>query len=99
MDYGQGTAEVLPEIASHFKDKIAIIIDGACRSGYDVIRLLALGADFAMIGRPIARMSLAGGPEAVQSYLEFVKSELRRAMLMTGCDTIDQITKSILIGT
>ncbi|MBU2510870.1 alpha-hydroxy-acid oxidizing protein [bacterium] len=99
MDYGQGVAEVLPEIASHFKSNIKIIVDGACRTGYDVIKYLALGADFAMIGRPIARMSLAGGAEAVKTYLEFVKSELRRAMLMTGCDTVDQITKSILINT
>lgn len=98
MDYGQGTAEVLPEIASHFKDKISIIVDGACRTGYDVIKYIALGADFAMIGRPIARMSLAGGPEAVKTYLDFVKSELRRAMLMTGCDTIAQVSKSILIS-
>ena len=99
MDYGQGTAEVLPEIVSHFKDQITIIIDGACRTGYDVIRLLALGADFAMMGRPMARMSLAGGPEAVKTYLEFVKSELRRAMLMTGCDGINQISSSILVST
>ncbi len=98
MDYGQGTAEVLPEIASHFKDKIAIVVDGACRTGYDVIKYLALGADFAMMGRPMARMSLAGGPEAVSTYLDFVKSELRRAMLMTGCDNIAQVTKSILIN-
>ncbi len=97
MDYGQGTAEVLPEIASRFKNNIKIIVDGACRTGYDVIKYLALGADFAMIGRPIARMSLAGGAEAVKAYLEFVKSELRRAMLMTGCDSIEQISPSILI--
>ncbi len=98
LDYGQGAAEVLPEIASQYKNKIQIIVDGACRSGYDVIKYLALGADFAMIGRPIARMSLAGGPEAVKAYLDFVKSELRRAMLMTGCDTINQISRAILIG-
>jgi isopentenyl diphosphate isomerase/L-lactate dehydrogenase-like FMN-dependent dehydrogenase len=99
MDYGQGVAEVLPEIASRFKGRVQIIADGACRTGYDVIKYLALGADFAMIGRPIARMSLAGGAEAVNTYLDFVKSELRRAMLMTSCDTIDQITNSILIDT
>lgn len=99
MDYGQGVAEVLPDIASNFKNDIQIIADGACRTGYDVMKYLALGAHFAMIGRPIARMSLAGGPEAVKAYLDFVKSELRRAMLMTGCDDVDQISNSILINT
>jgi len=99
MDYGQGVAEVLPEIAARFKGQIQIIVDGACRTGYDVIKYIALGADFAMIGRPLARMSLAGGPEAVKTYLDFVKSELRRAMLMTGCDTVSEISDSILIRT
>ena len=99
LDYGQGVAEVLPDIASAFKNNIQIIVDGACRTGYDVIKYLALGANFAMIGRPIARMSLAGGPEAVKAYLDFVEGELRRAMLMTGCDSVEQISSSILINT
>lgn len=51
-----------------------------------------------MIGRPIVRMSLAGGAEAVKTYLEYVSGELRQAMLMTGSDAVQQISRSMLIS-
>lgn len=97
LDYGQGVADALPSIASEFKGKIAIMADGCVRTGYDAIRLLALGADVTLIGRPMARMSLAGGPEAVKLYLDYVKKDLRLAMLMTGCDNLKEISNKILV--
>ncbi len=97
IDYGQGVAEVLPDIAKIFKGKITIMADGAVRTGFDVLKLIALGADVALIGRPMARMSIAGGAQAVGQYLDYVKDDLRRAMLMTGCDTIKDINKDILV--
>ncbi len=97
LDYGQGVAEVLPLIVKELKGKVTIMTDGAVRTGFDVLKLLALGADIVLIGREMARMSLAGGAKAVAKYLEFVKSDLRLAMLMTGCDTLEEITDKILI--
>ncbi len=97
MDYGQGVAEVLPGIAEQFKDKITIMADGCVRTGFEALKLLALGADVALIGRNLARMSLAGGPEAVKMYLDYVKKDLRMAMIMTGCDSIRDISKDILM--
>jgi isopentenyl diphosphate isomerase/L-lactate dehydrogenase-like FMN-dependent dehydrogenase/rubredoxin len=98
MDYGQGVAEVLPEIAEDFKSKITIMADGAVRTGFDAFKLLALGANVALIGRELARMSLAGGPEAVKMYLDYVKTDLRMAMIMTCCDSLKEITKDKLIA-
>jgi 4-hydroxymandelate oxidase len=97
MDCGQGVSEVLPEIAAEFKGKITIMADGAVRTGFDVLKLLALGADVALIGRPLAWMSLAGGPEAVALYLDYVKKGLRMAMIMTCCDSLREINKEILL--
>jgi len=97
MDFGQGVAEVLPKIAKQFKGKIAIMADGTVRTGFDAFKLLALGADIALIGRELARMSLAGGPEAVKMYLDYVKKDLRMAMIMTCCDSLKEITKDKLI--
>jgi len=99
MDHGQGIAEVLPDIAKICKGKVTIIADGAVRTGYDAIKLIALGADAVLIGRELARMSLAGGKDAVRMYLEFVKKDFRTAMLMTGCDSIKEIDEKILIRT
>jgi len=97
LDYGQGVADVLPDIVKEFKSIIMIMADGAVRSGYDVLKLLALGADVVLIGRPLARMALAGRAEAVKMYLDYVKTDLRSAMLMTGCDTLKEVTRDILV--
>lgn len=97
MDCGKGVAEVLPEIVDEFKRKITIMADGAVRTGFDVLKILALGADVALIGRPLAWMSLAGGPEAVAMYLNYVKSDLRMAMAMTCCDSLEDIGREILV--
>lgn len=97
LDYGQGVADVLHKISEEFGKDITIMADGAVRTGFDVLKLLALGAQFVLVGRPMARMALAGGSEAVSMYLNYMKSDLRRAMLMTGCDTLQQITDNILI--
>ncbi len=97
IDYGQGVADVLPEIAKQFKGKVTLMADGCVRTGYDVLKLIALGADVALIGRNLARMSLAGGSAAVKMYLGYVKKDLALAMAMTGCNTADEITRDILV--
>lgn len=97
LDCGQGVAEVLPEIADAVEGKVTIMADGAVRTGYDVLKILALGADVALIGRPLLRMSLAGGAEAVSMYYNYVKSDLRGAMIMTGCDSLKDVKRDILV--
>jgi len=96
LDSGQGVAEVLPEIARNFGGRTTIMADGCVRTGYDVLKVLALGADVALIGRPIARMSLAGGAEAVRMYFDYVLGDLRMAMIMTGCDSVGEIDEQVL---
>jgi len=96
LDSGQGVVEILPEVAAELKGKIAIMVDGAIRTGFDVLKVIALGADTAHIGRPLLRMSLAGGGEAVSLYYNYVKGDLRRAMIMTGCRTLKDATPDIL---
>ncbi len=98
MDCGQGVGEVLPDIAAAFKGKITIMADGAVRTGFDVLKLLAMGADVALIGRPLAWMSLAGGTEAVAMYLNYVRRDLRMAMIMTCCDTLGEVSSDILVS-
>jgi isopentenyl diphosphate isomerase/L-lactate dehydrogenase-like FMN-dependent dehydrogenase len=62
-----------------------------------VLKLLALGADMALIGRPLGRMSIAGGAEAVRMYLEYVRTDLRLGMIMTGCDSLEEVHSGILV--
>ena len=62
------TAEVLPAIADAVKGQIKIFVDGGIRSGVDVFRALALGADGVLIGRPILNMIYGGGEEGFAVY-------------------------------
>lgn len=97
LDSGQGVAEVLPDIAEEISGKIPILADGAVRTGFDVLKIRALGADVALIGRPLARKSISGGRTAVKMYFDYVKDDLRRAMILTGCDTLNEVNRDILV--
>ncbi len=96
LDGGQGVAEVLPYIAQEISGKIPIMADGAVRTGYDVLKIIALGADIALIGRTLAQVAIGGGETAVRMYLKYVQEDLRLAMILTGCDTLKDVTMDIL---
>lgn len=92
LDGTPATIEVLPEIRAIVRDKVKIFMDGGIRSGYDVFRAIALGADAVLIGRPYVTAACGGGEEGVALYTEKIISELREAMRMTGCATLADIT-------
>jgi 4-hydroxymandelate oxidase len=96
LDGGQGVAEVLPDIAEEISGKIPILADGTVRTGFDVLKIRALGADIALIGRSLAQVCIGGGDIAVKLYFEYVRDDLRRAMLLTGCDTLKDAKMDIL---
>jgi isopentenyl diphosphate isomerase/L-lactate dehydrogenase-like FMN-dependent dehydrogenase len=102
MDSGRGVADVLPEIVKAIKEadggeKVVITADGGIRTGFDVIKMLALGADFVLVGRPLAREAVSSGVEGVKRILEYIKTDLRVAMIMTSCNTLEDINENILI--
>jgi isopentenyl diphosphate isomerase/L-lactate dehydrogenase-like FMN-dependent dehydrogenase len=96
LDHTPGTAEVLPKIASAVKGKMKILVDGGVRSGVDVLKMLALGAEAVLVGRPLAVAAVGGGKEGVTLLLNQYADQLRTAMLYTGCGSLAAITPSIL---
>jgi len=96
LDHMPGTAEVLPEIAEAVQGEIVIFVDGGVRSGVDVLKMLALGADAVLVGRPFAIAAVGGGVEAVTARLTQLDDELRSAMILTGCESLADIDDSIL---
>ena len=96
LDGMAGTADVLPEIAAAVKGQIHIFVDGGVRHGEDVLKMLALGADAVLIGRPLAIAAIGGGREGVKIYLKNLYRELCDAMLITGVTDINQVDISIL---
>jgi len=95
LDSTRGVAEVLPDITKAVKGKITITAGGGVRTGFDVMKMLALGADAVLIGRDIIRAALGGGPQGVRLHFEYLKSDLRRGMIMTSCNSIDDIDERI----
>lgn len=95
LDHTPGTAEVLPEIVKAVDGKMKILVDGGVRTGTDVLKMLALGADAVMVGRPLTQAA-AGGTEGVAFVIEKMASELLLAMIMTGANNIKEINDSII---
>jgi len=73
-------------------------VDGAVRTGFDVLKMLAMGADFVFIGRPLAQCAIGGGHEAVKLYLETVAREFKKAMVMTSTNTLKDISEKMICG-
>lgn len=96
LDHTPGVANVLPEIAKAVKGKITVLADGGVRSGTDVLKMLALGADGVLVGRPLIMGAYGGGTEGVKTIIEKYTSELKAAMILTGCKSITEIRPEIL---
>lgn len=96
LDGMAGTADVLPDIAKAVKGKVTIFVDGGVRSGEDVLKFLALGADAVLVGRPVAIAAIGGGSDGVALYLQTLLQELKDAMMMTGTTDVKQVDASIL---
>lgn len=96
LDCTPGVADVLPEIAERVKGKITILADGGIRTGIDVLKMIALGADAVLIGRPFVTAAFGGGREGVKMYIDKIADELKVAMILTGCRNIKSINNSII---
>ncbi len=96
LDSTPGTAEVLPDIAHAVGERLTIFADGAVRTGYDVLKMLASGANFVFIGRPVAQCAIGGGYGAVKLYLEYVGREFKKAMVMTSVNRLKEIDEKII---
>lgn len=96
LPFAPATAEVLPEIVEAVKGKTKIIVDGGIRSGIDIFRALALGADAVMICRPILVSWYGAGQEGLELYVNKLKAELEDAMYMCGARKLSDISRDMI---
>ena len=90
------TAAALQSVAEAVGDRLPILVDGGVRSGLDVVRMLALGADFVLLGRAWAYALGARGGKGVAHVLKLIEAEIRVAMALTGCTDIRDIGPEVL---
>ena len=96
LDHTPGTAHVLADIADAVKGKTAVIVDGGIRTGGDVLKMIALGADAVMIGRPFSIATVGGLEEGASKYIQQLTGELQSAMVLTGCQSLADVSMDIL---
>lgn len=90
------TAEVLEEIACAVEKRAKIIVDGGIRSGIDLFKAYALGADACLICRPVLISYYGGGQEGMECYFDMLRNELVDTMYMCGARSISEITKKMV---
>ncbi len=96
LDQCPATAEVLPEIAAAVGKEMKILVDGGIRSGVDIFKALALGADGVLIARPFVTAVYGGEKEGVRLYIEKLAEELKDTMAMCGAFNLPEITREMV---
>ena len=96
LDQCPATAEVLPEIVEAVGGKLKIFVDGGIRTGMDIFKALALGADAVLIGRPFVTAVYGGGAEGVLAYVETLRAGLTDTMAMCGAHSLADITPDMV---
>ena len=91
-----GTAEVLPEIVAAVKGQVKVLVDGGIRTGADVFKALAMGADACLICRPVLVSYYGGGQAGIECYLDKIRGELVDTMYMCGAHSIAEITPDMV---
>lgn len=96
QDQCPSTAEVLPEIVEAVGGSMKILVDGGIRSGVDVFKALAMGADAVLIARPFVTAVYGGAQEGVEAYINKLAGELADTMAMCGAFSLKEITGDMI---
>ncbi|CAJ2510391.1 Uu.00g050940.m01.CDS01 [Anthostomella pinea] len=96
LDSASSTIEALPEIVEAMRGRIPVIFDGGIRTGSDVFKALALGADFVLVGRPALWGLAYAGREGVEVVMQILERELSRTMALAGVSRVRDIRRSHL---
>jgi L-lactate dehydrogenase (cytochrome) len=97
LDGVLSSARALPAIADAVKGQLAILADSGVRNGLDIVRMIALGADSVLLGRPFIYALAAAGGAGVSHLLDLIEKEMRVAMVLTGAKTVSDISAESLV--
>jgi isopentenyl diphosphate isomerase/L-lactate dehydrogenase-like FMN-dependent dehydrogenase len=96
LDGALSSIDALPGIVQAVGGRVPILLDGGIRRGTDVVKALALGATAVGIGKPIFFALSVGGQAAVKRMLELLQTEIEAAMAICGCETVADISFSLV---
>ncbi|WP_300401004.1 alpha-hydroxy-acid oxidizing protein [uncultured Nocardioides sp.] len=96
VDGAVASLDVLPGIAEAVGEQLTVLFDSGVRSGPDVLKALALGADAVLLGRPYLYGLALGGQEGVEHVLRCLLAELDLTMGNAGCSTLADLVPDLL---
>jgi L-lactate dehydrogenase (cytochrome) len=96
LDAAPIPAEILPSIRRSVGAEMILIADGGARSGLDIARLIAVGADFVLLGRAFAYAVAAGGKKGVEHAIFILQEELKQTLAQIGCENIEELPEYIV---
>ena len=96
LDSVSSTIAMLPRVVDAVAGSTKVIVDSGIRSGQDILKAKALGADLTLIGRPWVYANAARGEQGVLSLLRTFKGEMKVSMALTGVNTISEVDTRIL---
>ena len=96
LDSVPASIEVLPEIVDAVAGHCEVYLDGGIRRGTDILKALSLGARAVLIGRPILYGLAVNGAAGVAHVLEILRSEIELAMVLTGCPSVNSVSRSLV---
>ena len=96
LDQCPATAEVLADIVDAVGDSMKIFVDGGIRSGVDIFKALALGADGVLICRTFVTALYGGEEEGIKTYIDKLASELEDTMSMCGAYSLNDISRDMI---
>jgi L-lactate dehydrogenase (cytochrome) len=97
LDGVPSSAQALPRIADAVGERLTVLADGGVRSGLDVVRMMALGAKGVLLGRSWIYALAARGEAGIDHVLQLFEAEMRVALSLTGCTSVRDINRDMLV--
>ena len=99
LDSAPATIDILPQIRAAVGPDYPLIFDSGVRNGDDIIKALAYGADFVMLGRPFMFALGADAEKGVRSLVRVLADEISVSMAQIGVNNIASLTNDVVVKT
>ena len=97
VDNAVAALDALVDVVDRVGDRVPVLMDSGVRSGADVFTALALGAQAVLVGRPYVYGLALAGADGVRAVLEHLMAELDLTMALTGCASVGEITRDLVV--
>ena len=94
LDHGRSTVALIPEIRKALGPSLALFVDSGFRRGSDIVKAIALGADYVLMGRPFAWAVAAEGEAGVAHLINLLESEIEITLNLMGLSSIEQLRRA-----